>query len=447
MHSVVDESDVRRSRKPGEAEGPRVEHTGSVWRIRGLVAARQVLQARHATTQAGFTAEKIPQGFFRHHPILVSDGPLHDEQRKKVARFFAPAVVARRHTPGIESRAAEFVDTAARKGGTFLLDELALHFTVDVTREIVGIDNSSLKGMSRRLVSFFNQPPLDITRPDYGRTRAQWARAAFNALVPIVRFYLADVRPAIRARRKTPGDDVVSHLLAEGYSTADILVECVTYGTAGMVTTREFIVMAAWHLLEDDRLRARYLAAGETERFAILHELLRLEPVVGHLYRRVQEPVEIADGDSTWTVPAGDLVDVCVRQTNTDSHAVGEHATGVCPARSMPPGADATGMAFSDGAHKCPGRPLAITETDRFLVRLLGRGPVLVQAPTLEWDNLIEGYTLRGMRLRFPPAGPGAHTPEASSRRETSASEREAAAADRGAAAPGAGRPGDTCPE
>ncbi|MDO4920183.1 cytochrome P450 [Kocuria sp.] len=402
---MVDQSDVRRSRKPGEAVEPRVEHTGSVWRIRGLTAARQVLQARHATTQAGFTAEKIPTGFFRHHPILVSDGPLHDEQRKKVARFFAPAVVARRHVPGIESRAVSFVDAAAASGDTCLLDELALRFSVDVTREIVGINHSSLDGMCRRLVSFFNQPPLDITKPDYGRTRAQWARAAFNGLVPIIRFYLADVRPAIRALRRNPADDVVSHLLAEGYSTADILVECMTYGTAGMVTTREFIVMAAWHLLEDDRLRARYLVAGEKERFAVLHEILRLEPVVGHLYRRVQEPVEVSDGGSTWTIPAGDLVDVCVRQTNTDPQEVGEHPTGLCPGRSMPPGVDATGMSFSDGAHKCPGRPLAITETDRFLLRLLSHDPVLVQAPTLERDNLIEGYTLRGLGLRFPTPG------------------------------------------
>ncbi|RKQ33145.1 cytochrome P450 [Kocuria tytonis] len=405
---MSEESDVRRSRKPGEAETPRVERSGSVWRIRGLTAARQVLQARHATTQAGFTAEAIPKGFFRHHPILVSDGPLHDEQRKKVGRFFAPAVVARRHRAGIESRAAAFVAAAVRADEPCLLDELALRFTVDVTREIVGINHSSLDGMCRRLVSFFNQPPLDITKPDYGRTRAQWAQAAFNALLPIARFYLADVRPAIRALRKNPGDDVVSHLLAEGYSTADILVECVTYGTAGMVTTREFIVMAAWHLLDDDRLRARYLAAQEEERFAILHEILRLEPVVGHLYRRVQEPVEITDGGTTWTVPSGDLVDICVRQTNTDPEAVGERPTGVCPARSMPPGADATGLSFSDGAHKCPGRPLAITETDSFLVRLLRHDPVIVDAPSLEWDNLIEGYALRGMRLRFPRARAGA---------------------------------------
>ena len=402
---MVDESDVRRSRKPGEAVSPRVERAGAVWRIRGLAAARQVLQARSATTQAGFTAEAIPKGVFRHHPILVSDGPLHDEQRKKVARFFAPAVVARRYTEDIEARAAAFVDAAAAGGGTCRLDELALRFSVDVTRRIVGIDRSSLEGMCRRLVSFFNQPPLDITKPDFGRTRGQWARAAVNALVPIARFYLADVRPAIRALRRNPGENVVSHMLAEGYSTTDILVECVTYGTAGMVTTREFIVMAAWHLLDDERLRRRYLAAEQDERFAILHEILRLEPVVGHLYRRVQEPLEVSDGGRTWTVPPGDLVDICVRQANTDPQAVGEHPAGICPARALPPGVDATGLSFSDGAHMCPGRPLAITETDSFLVHLLGRDPALVAAPVLGWDNLIEGYTLRGLRLRFPAAG------------------------------------------
>lgn len=402
---MVNDSDVRRSRKPGEAQTPRVERAGSVWRIRGLAAARQVLQARSATTQAGFTAEAIPKGFFRHHPILVSDGPLHDEQRKKVARFFAPAVVARRHRAGIEARAAAFVEAAANEGEKFPLDDLALRFSVDVTREIVGINHSSLEGMCRRLVSFFNQPPLDITKPDFGRTRGQWARAAVNALVPIVRFYLADVRPAIRALRRNPGDNVVSHLIAEGCSNTDILVECVTYGTAGMVTTREFITMAAWHLLDDERLRDRYLGAGEDERFAILHEILRVEPVVGHLYRRVQQPLEITDGDATWTMSAGDLVDICVRQTNTDPHAVGRDPGQICPERSLPHGVDATGLSFSDGAHKCPGRSLALTETDSFLTHLLRRDPRLVTAPALGWDNLIEGYTLRGLELRFPRAG------------------------------------------
>ena len=73
------------------------------------------------------------------------------------------------------------------------------------------------------------------------------------------------MRPAIAARRGARRDDIISHLLDQSYSDKAILIECMTYAAAGMVTTREFIVMAAWHLLERETLRARFLAGGEEE--------------------------------------------------------------------------------------------------------------------------------------------------------------------------------------
>ncbi|MBP8919763.1 MAG: cytochrome P450 [Micropruina sp.] len=398
----------RRAVRPGERETPRVERAPRVWRIRSLAAARQVLRARRATTQAGFTAEAIPKGYLRHHPILVSDGPLHDEQRSKVARFFAPKVVEERYA----ARAAACADrllAEAVAAGACRLDEVALRYTVEVTAEVVGLTHAPVPRMARRLVSFFNQPPLDVTRPDFGRTPAMWARAAVNALVPIGRFYLADVRPAIRSRRRRRRDDVISHLLDEGYTDADILVECVTYGTAGMVTTREFIVMCAWHLMRHPALSERYQVAGQPERFAILNEVIRLEPVVGHLYRRTTEAVEVTDGDRSWTIPPGDLVDVCVRAANADPEAVGADPLDLCPGRPLRPGVNAAGLSFGDGAHRCPGQPLALLETDLLLTRLLALHPRIAAEPAIGWDNLIEGYQLRGLVLDLTahaPAGP-----------------------------------------
>ena len=399
------EPDLRLSTKPGEPLRPRVERDGTTWRVRSLAAARQVLRAREATTQAGFTAEAIPKGYLKHHPILISDGPLHDDQRSKVGRFFAPTVVADRYLAPMEATADRLLAAVGRE--VLVLDELALDYAVEVTAAVVGLTDSPVPAMARRLVSFFNQPPFDITRADLGRTRRQWAQAAVNGLVPIVRFYAADVRPAVRRRRRTPGQDVISHLIAEGYTNADILVECVTYGTAGMVTTREFIVMACWHLLRNDRLRERYLVAPQEERFAILNEIIRLEPVVGHLYRRATAEVRISDRGEDWTVAPGELIDVCVRQANTDPDAVGENALDLCPARPLPVGVNAAALTFGDGAHRCPGQPLAMLETDVLLTRLLGLGPVLVREPDLGWDNLIEGYWLRGLELRLDP-GPRA---------------------------------------
>ncbi len=396
-----DEPRQRRADKPNEPAAPRVQRDGHVWRIRSLATARQVLRARDRTTQAGFTAEAIPTGYLKHHPILISDGPGHDEQRSKVGRFFAPAVVAERYTARMES-CAETLLNEAEAAGSCRLDDLALFYSVEVTADVVGLTDSPVRRMSSRLVSFFNQPPFDLTRADLGRTPGQWARAAFNGLVPIVRFYLADVRPAIRARRKLPRPDVISHLIGEGYTDADILVECVTYGTAGMVTTREFICMAAWHLLHDRPLRERYLSAEQPERFAILHEIIRLEPVVGHLYRRARDEVVITDGEDTWTIPPGDLIDVCLRAANADPQAVGAEPLRLCPGRALPPGVNQAVLSFGDGAHKCPGQPLAILESDVLLTRLLSRNPAIVSEPTLGWDDLIEGYFLRGFELSFP---------------------------------------------
>ena len=402
MPTVSKAASRRRAVRAGEADAPRVQRDGHVWRIRSAAAAREILQARSATTQAGFTAEAIPKGRLKHHPILVSDGPLHDEQRSKVGRFFAPKVVAARYTALMEECAERLLAQAEREGSV-RLEELALLYTVEVTAEAVGLTNSSVPAMARRLVSFFNQPPFDITRDDLGRSRRDWMRAAWNGLLPVLRFYVADVRPAIRARRRQPRQDVISHLIGEGYTNADILVECVTYGTAGMVTTREFIAMAAWHLLSDDALRQRYLAAEQAERFAILNEIIRLEPVVGHLYRRVQQPMSFNDEGEIYAADPGDLIDLFIRPANADAATVGPQPLQLCPQRPLPVGVNESVLSFGHGAHRCPGQPMAILESDVLLRRLFARDVVVLAEPTIGWDDLIAGYTLRGFRLQIGP--------------------------------------------
>lgn len=396
----------RRAIRPGEVLEPRIERRDSLVIIRSLSAGRQVLRARNETTQAGFTAEYIPRGPLKHHPILISDGPQHDEQRKKVARFFAPAVVEQRYGQLMKTSAARLL-TEAETSGECLLDDVALEYSVEVTAQAVGLTESNIPAMAKRLVTFFNQPPFDLTKPRLGRSRRQWASAARRGLVPIVRFYVSDVRPAIKIRRARgvagqESADIISHLIAEGYNNADILVECVTYGTAGMVTTREFIAMAAWHLFDRTKLRERYLVADEPERMAILAELMRLEPVVGHFYRRVQHAFDITDSGETWRLQPGDLVDIQVRPAHLDSQAVGADPDKLCPGRQLPPGVGGVGLAFGDGAHKCPGQPLAMREADVFLRELFARRPIIVKEPTIGWDDLIAGYALRGFKIRFP---------------------------------------------
>ncbi|GAB2483774.1 hypothetical protein GCM10027030_17490 [Luteococcus sediminum] len=162
--------------------------------------------------------------------------------------------------------------------------------------------------------------------------------------------------------------------------------------------------MAAWHLLTTPELAEHYRSADDNERLAVLQEVIRLEPVVGHLYRRVTEPVTITDGEHEVVLQPADLVDVDVRRANADvpgADSGGADPLRLCPGRPMPPGVRPVGLAFGDGAHKCPGEPLALLEADILLTRLLERDPRLVREPQLGWDDLVSGYELRGMRIKL----------------------------------------------
>lgn len=367
-------------------------------RLSRVAPAREVLRAKGRTRQAGFTAERIPVWLFRHRPILIDDGPEHDEHRRQLARFFAPRVLAERHGQFITDTARAAVGRA-RGEGSCGVDKLVLHYSVEVAAHIVGLTESKVPRLARRLTRFFRQPPVDHTRADYGRTNRDWIRAARNALGPLVSFYFADVRPAVRARRRRPTDDIITHLLERGYRTREILMECLTYGTAGMVTTREFISAALWHLLEDPELAERFLREGQAGRSAILNEIIRLEPPVGHLYRRLTEDVQVSGSECPY--PAGALVDIDVRTANLDVGKFGEDAARLCPSRELPR-ADQAGLSFGDGAHRCPGSPLAMAEAEAVITELLTAGAAIAQPPTIEWDSLIEGYQLRGFTLKFP---------------------------------------------
>ena len=384
--------DERKSVRPGECTARGLEKTAGTWHVRDAELVRQILREKDGTTQAGFTSESVNMARLR-QPILFADGEEHRKQRSLIARFFAPAVVSKRYRELMDERADELLEAA---GTSFMLDDLALHYSVAVAAEVIGLTESSTAGLSRRLERLFNQPEYDHSVKDGGRS--WWLRlvAPITGALPLIPFYMKDVAPAVRSRRRHPREDVISHLVKEGYNGVEIMIECLTYAAAGMVTTREFISMSAWHFLENPGLRETYRAAQEKDRLAILSEILRLEPVVGHLYRRTTRNLTLGDV----TVPAGELLDLYVRAANADEAVAGEAPMKLCPGRSVSKGYGPEVMSFGDGAHKCPGNALAIQETDTLLQRLFAAPVTVVSPPTLSWDELITGYRLRGFALR-----------------------------------------------
>jgi cytochrome P450 len=361
-----------------------------VWHVRGYAEARQILRGT-LTRQAGFKAdliERMPDG--RSQPILYQEGPAHLQQRKQTARFFTPTATSANYRALMETLSDEIL-AGLRPAGRADLSTLSMRLAVRVAAQVVGLTDSTRPGMDRRLDSFFRGSLANVRAGLLGRLRA------LKDQLQLLLFFQFDVKPAIAARRRQPQADVISYLLEQGRSDTEILTECITFGAAGMATTREFISVAAWHFLEQPALRARYLAAEETARHDLLQEMLRLEPVIGHLYRRATADLALTSGGETVTIPAGDLIDLHVYAANADEAVVGEQPLAICPERPLH--ADKVTpavLSFGDGHHRCPGAYIAIQETDIFLQRLLALPDLRIErAPTVTWNDVTKGYELR----------------------------------------------------
>ncbi len=382
--------------EPYRPEAPDFERLadGSVV-VRSVKLARDVLRSGDQTVQSGFSVESLnasPAAL--RPPVLFQDGDEHRQQRTAIAAFFTPKAVNERYRATMERYTDEVLADLVERG-TGDLSDMAMTLSVRVAAEVVGLTDSADRHMDRRLDAFF---ALDMKpfswRPDR-------LLSFLKVQARVLWFYLRDVRPAIQARRRERRDDVISQLIDKGYRDADILIEAVTFGAAGMVTTREFIAMAAWHLLADDDLRERYLASEAPQRQRLLNEVLRLEPVVGHLYRRTVEPLELDVNGTTERLEPGTRIDIDILSANVEEAVVGEQPMCLRPDRTITgKGIQPYVMSFGDGHHRCPGSYLALEESDVFLNKLLRLpGIRVVKEPELGFGELVKGYELRNFQV------------------------------------------------
>jgi cytochrome P450 len=228
---VSPHSDRLDDRKSAQAVGSGV-HDGvnDMLRVQEFGSARQVLRS-DGMRQAGFRAEMLERFAGRKHaPVLFQDGEAHQKQRSATARFFAPKIVSTRYRKLMEELSERLVERF-RSTGRAELDAMSLEMAVAVAAEIVGLTESAQAGMAERLSRFF---AASGSHRGWLSAVAGFAAGQYRMLA----FYLRDVRPAIHARRKARREDVISHLLDQGYSDREILTECLTYGAAGMASLR-----------------------------------------------------------------------------------------------------------------------------------------------------------------------------------------------------------------
>lgn len=357
---------------------------GAHW-IKKASVARQILRSKNAV-QAGAGAEFLKYENPEHAPVFFLEGQDHFNKRQKTQRFLSPKAVTDQHYLIME-RISDALLAQFRQQGRAKLEDISFELAIEVVSEILGLTNSDKAGRARRIQRVLY---ASIAKNMSGLA-GLWlnVRRVFHTGI----FFLMDVRPAIKARKRAPKEDAISFYLEEGYSNTAIIVECLTYGTAGMLTTREYIVMVAWYLFEDAALRQQFLDGEMKEQMAILMEILRLEPVAAMVHRRVHE--EVVD-DAQAVHPAGGLFGIDIRAANTDEELVGECPYAVDPDRAKRQKDIGRYLSFSDGIHGCPGWQVALHETRIFLHRLFQvPGLKLEREPDIGWNDQLKSYELR----------------------------------------------------
>lgn len=379
---VRDSGDHRKTAKIA-AENNHLQ-PGAHW-VRDPALARQILRNKNAL-QAGGGAEMLEYQNPEQAPVFFLDGQEHANKRKESLRFLSPKAVAEQHYAVMERVSLKLLE-AFRQTGSARLEDISFKLAVEVVGEILGLTDSDQDGKVRRIQWVLHASISQARNTRLSKFWLNFRRVLFTGI-----FYWFDVRPAIATRKQQPGDDAISTYLDEGYSTTAIIVECLTYGTAGMLTTREFIIMAAWYLFEDDALRERFMVGDVREQMAILMEILRLEPIAAKILRRVEEPLD--------NQPAGETYDIDIRNLNISEELAGECPFAVDPGRAKRQKDSGRYFSFGDGPHGCPGWQVALHETRIFLQLLFEiPGIRLDRAPDISWNPTVHGYELRNAQI------------------------------------------------
>ena len=327
--------------------------------------------------------------------IFFLHGEEHKRRRGAIINFFTPKAVATRHLP-IITEAADALIADFRRKGRVRLDDISFALTAKVVANIIGLTETPLLPMMHRI-------------ENANGTTDVWRGGIRKLLAPLksrfygMSFFLRDVKPAIAARRASRREDVISRLLDEGRSDTEILVECMTFGLAGFGTTREFIIVAAWHLFDNEPLRRRFVGGTDAERMAILMEILRLEPQASMIYRTA---TGAADDGTERPVAPGERLSLDIRAANLDEAVVGANPGRIDPDRAAKMKNNGAWMSFGDGAHFCPGWQVGLTETRILLERLFAvPGIRLERAPDLDWTPpMLQSYQFKNAVITCDPA-------------------------------------------
>ncbi|AXI78430.1 cytochrome P450 [Peterkaempfera bronchialis] len=308
--------------------------------------------------------------------LLDLEAPDHTRIRRLVSKAFTPRMVESLR-PTVQRIAAELVDGLVADGGGDLIARVAEPLPVAVIAEMLGVPESDrhlLRPWSAGIVGMFELNPT--------------AEAAERAVRASVEFsdYL---RALIAERRRTPGDDLVSALIAaydegEKLSEQEMISTCVLLLNAGHEATVNTTGNGWWSLFRNPDQLAALRADPEGLLPTAIEELMRYDTPLQMFERWVLDDIEVAGV----SIPRGAEVALLFGSANRDPERFAD------PDRLDLARTDNPHITFGAGIHFCLGAPLARLELTESFGALLRSAPELRVVREPSWQP---GYVIRGL--------------------------------------------------
>ncbi|MCD9875157.1 cytochrome P450 [Streptomyces guryensis] len=303
-------------------------------------------------------AEHEPFRTLNDHGMLDLEPPDHTRIRRLVSKAFTPRTVERLG-PYVSNLAGELVDRLVEKGGGDLLGDVAEPLPVAVIAEMLGIpeaDRAPLRPWSADICGMYELNPSEGT-----------ARKAVQASVEFSDY----LRELIVERRKEPGDDLISGLIA-AHDEGDRLTEQEMISTAVLLLNagHEATVNATvngWYALFRNPEQLAALRADRSLVPTAVEELMRYDTPLQLFERWVLDEIEI---DGT-VIPRGAEIAMLFGSANHDPEVF------QTPGKLDLTRTDNPHISFSAGIHYCIGAPLARIELAASMTALLERAPTL----------------------------------------------------------------------
>ena len=277
------------------------------------------------------------------HTVIGRDDPDHARLRRQTNRWFAPKLV-KDWVATTRAVTIELLDglVGDQIDGWHDLSVVPTHRTMCRVLQVPDRDSDQIK------VAMERSMPMLSARPRPGTV--EMAQESFDFLAKSADEFLAKAR----AR---PGDSLV-HALIEAQSRGEMseaelrATVLVLYGLGHMDVG---YIIASGLVVFAERPEVFQLFRTDPEmRYAIINEIVRLDPPELSFYRTTLEPVQIRGVD----IPAGATVRFMIGAANRDSD-VFPNPHDFDPRR---PGEQSRHLSFGTGPHSCVGQVISRAE-------------------------------------------------------------------------------------